>query len=269
MIDSPRIAIVGVGSIGSKHIDNLLAMGYQDLVGVDPRPMPHEERLPVISAFCDLEPWKPTHALICSPPDWHYHHAKYFVDQGISTFIEKPMTVSRVEASELCATAHMNKSILAVGYMERAHPAVKQAKEFVKRYGCVRAEICCYWQATEKTYSLHTSQESSHAIDLAQFLLGDMCLMSVRDLPWREVELKVEHARVCETKICMNMHETWTRRVIRLESENHEIFSEIYGESKDEWASCYQEELVAFLAGKPLCTGEDGLRVVEILEEMK
>ena len=30
MCDSPRIAIVGVGSIGSQHINNLLAMGYQD-----------------------------------------------------------------------------------------------------------------------------------------------------------------------------------------------------------------------------------------------
>lgn len=269
MIESPRIAIVGVGSIGSKHIDNLLAMGYQDLVGVDTQPMPNEDRLPVISAFCDLEPWKPTHALICSPPDWHYHHAKYFVDRGIPTFIEKPMTVSRVEASELCATAHMNKSTLAVGYMERAHPVVQKAKEFIEKNGCVRAEICCYWKATEKTYPLYTAQESSHAIDLAQFLLGDMSLMSVKDLPWREVVLTVKHTRGCETKICMNAHEDWPRRVLRLESENGEVFSELYGESKEQWAPCYQEELTAFLAGKPLCTGEDGLRVVEILEEMK
>ena len=269
MSESPRIAIVGVGSIGSRHIDTLLAMGYRDLVGIDPRPMPNEERLPIISVFCDLEPWNPTHALICSPPDWHYHHAKYFVDRGIPTFIEKPMTVSKVEASELCATAHMNKSTLAVGYMERAHPVVLKAKEFIEEYGCMKAEICCYWKATEKTYPLYTSQESSHAIDLAQFLLGDMVLMKVTDLPWREVVLTVKHSRICETKICMNAHENWPRRVISLESEAGNVFREIYGTTPDEWASCYQEELTVFLAGKPLCTGEDGLRVVEILEEMK
>lgn len=268
MSKAPRIAIVGVGSIGSKHINNLLAMGYQDLVGIDHRPMPNEERFPIISAFCDLEPLRPTHALICSPPDWHYHHAKYFVDRGIPTFIEKPMTVSKLEASELCVTAHMNKSVLAVGYMERAHPVVKKAKEFIEEYGCARAEIYCYWKATEKTYPLYTAQESSHAIDLAQFLLGNMSLMSVKDLPWREVVLTVKHARACETKICMNAHENWPRRVISLESEDHRIFSEIYGTTTEEWTPCYQEELTAFLDGNPLCTGEDGLRVVEILEEI-
>lgn len=269
MIESPRIAIVGVGSIGSKHIDALLAMGYQDLVGIDSRPMPHEERLPVISEFCDLEPWKPTHALICSPPDWHYRHARYFVDRGIPTFIEKPMTVSRVEGSNLCATAHMCKSVLAVGYMERAHPVVKEAKQFIEQHGCVRAEICCYWKATEKTYPLYTAQESSHAIDLAQFLLGDMALMKVTDLPWHEVVLTVKHSRVCETKICMNAHENWPRRVISLESENGNVFHELYGTTPEEWVPCYQEELKAFLNGKPLCTGEDGLQVMKILEEMK
>lgn len=267
MIEAPRIAIVGVGSIGSKHIDNLLAMGYEDLVGIDPRPMPHEERLSVISAFCDLEPWKPTHALICSPPDWHYHHAKYFVDRGISTFIEKPMTVSRVEASALCATAHMNKSILAVGYMERAHPIVQAAKDFIERNGCIKAELCCYWTATAKTYTLDTARESSHAIDLAMHLFGSAKIVDV-SLRTDEVTLISEHNSGTVCIVRMNMKE-WPRRVINMIGSNGERFIEIYGESKEEWDACYKAELMAFLVGKPLCTGDDGLRVVEILEEMK
>lgn len=264
---NPYIAIIGVGSIGSKHIDNLTAMGYRDLVGIDHRPMPNEERLPILSAFCDLEPWKLTHALICSPPDWHYHHAKYFVDRGIPTFIEKPMTVSKVEASELCATARMNKSTLAVGYMERAHPVVLKAKEFIEEYGCVKAEIFCYWKVTEKTYPLDTAQESSHAIDLAMYLFGDARILDMA-LYTDEVTLISEHSSGVVCTIRMNMHE-WPRRVINMIGSNGERFSEIYGESKEEWDACYKAELQAFLDGKPLCTGEEGLSVVEILEEME
>ena len=269
MIESSRIAIVGVGSIGSKHIDNLLAMGYRDLVGIDPRPMPHEERLPVVDSFEDINYWGVTHVLICSPPEFHYKHASYFLEQGIPTFIEKPMTVNVRDARELLCTATEYNTYIGVGYMERAHPVVTEAKEFIGKYGCMEAEICCYWCATPKTYPLYTAQESSHAIDLAQFLLGDMVLMKVTDLPWHEVVLTVKHSRVCETKIHMNAHENWPRRVINLKSENGNVFSEIYGTTPEEWVPCYQEELAAFLAGKPLCTGEDGLRVVEILEEMK
>lgn len=268
MIEAPRIAIVGVGSIGSRHIDTLLAMGYQDLVGIDSRPMPHEERLPVVGTLEDIEWWKPTHALICSPPDWHYHHAKYFVDRGIPTFIEKPMTVRKVEASNLCATAHMCKSVLAVGYMERAHPTVQAAKEFVEKHGCVKAEICCYWRATEKTYPLDTAQESSHAIDLALFLLGDASFVDARSAFDGEVTLHSDHVNGAACIIRMNMYD-WPRRVINLHGEDGVTFSEIYGDTKDEWDACYKAELQAFLNGKPLCTGEDGLRVVEVLDGLR
>lgn len=267
MIESPRIVIVGVGSIGSRHIDNLLAMGCQDLVGVDPRPMPHEERLPVISAFCDLEPWSPTHAVICSPPDWHYHHAKYFVDRGIPTFIEKPMTVSRAEASELCAIAHVNKSVLAVGYMERAHPAVIEARNFALSHSCERAEIYCYWRASRKTYTLNTARESSHAIDLAGFLFGQAVVFQSQEAG-NEFTVVTVHRDGTACTIRMNMQE-WPRRAINIKAEDGAIFSEIYGDTKDEWDACYKAELQAFLNGKPLCTGEEGLRVVEILEAMK
>lgn len=262
-----RIAIVGVGSIGSRHIDTLLAMGYKDLVGIDTRQMPQEERLPVVETFEDIERWNPTHALICSPPEWHYHHAKYFVDRGIPTFIEKPITVSKVEASELCATARLNKSILAVGYMERAHPAVKQAKEFIEKHGCTKAQIYCYWRTSRKTYELSTAIESSHAIDTAQFLLG-----RGRVDRWNQVGDEVvvftEYDSGSRCMISMNMHE-WQRRVIVLFGKDGEVFREMYGGSTEEWDSCYRDELQAFLDGVPLCTGKDGLNVVDILEQLK
>ena len=111
---TPRIAIVGCGSIGSRHINNLLAMGYQDLVAVEPRSMPHDERVPIVSMLEDLGSWDLTHALICSPPEFHYRHARYFINRGVRTFIEKPMTMTAMEARTLCAIAHMNKQEIAL-----------------------------------------------------------------------------------------------------------------------------------------------------------
>lgn len=34
-------------------------------------------------------------------------------------------------------------------------------------------------------------------------------------------------------------------------------------------ASCYVEELAAFLEGRPLCTGREGLAVVNLMEEIR
>lgn len=267
MTESPRIAIVGVGSIGSRHIDTLLAMGYQDLVGIDPRPMPNEERLPVVDSFEDINYWGVTHVLICSPPELHYKHASYFLEQGIPTFIEKPITVNIHHAHELLCASAEHDTYIGVGYMERAHHVVLAAKEFIEKHGCAKAEICCYWTATGKTYNLDTVQESSHAIDLAMFLLGPALLVgSCKE--GNEVTIRTDFEGGATCVIRMNMHE-WPRRVINVVGEDGEQFREMYGETQEEWNECYKAELQAFLDGKPLCTGEAGLRVVEILEEMR
>ena len=266
MIESTRIAIVGVGSIGSRHIDNLLAMGYQDLVGVDPRPMPHEERLPVVSEFRDLEAWRPTHALICSPPWLHFHHAKYFVDQGIPTFIEKPMTVSNVEASELCATAHLNKSILAVGYMERAHPTVQEV--YSLRSSIRKLTVECFWMAQPKTYNLDVMAESSHALDVALWLLGPI-QATWRSATQQVATVKIRHISGASSTINMSMNADQPYRKLTAELAEGNVYTRRYGTTSEEWDTCYKAEMQAFLGGAPLCTGEDGLKVVEILEEVE
>lgn len=267
-MSEPYIAIVGLGSIGSAHADRLWEMGYRDLIGIESSPRPHEERFPVINAFKDLGARQPTHALICTPPEWHYSHANYFLDNGIDTFIEKPMAVSSMEARMLLHLAQCTGAIVAVGYMERAHVVVQQAKEFIIAHGCYRAEICCYWRATSKTYTLDTIQESSHAIDLANFLLGKINYTISRVTEGNEETLCTRHTCGASSIIRMNMHE-WPRRVINLTGKDNVQFSVMYGDTKDEWEECYTEELTAFLTGAPLCTGEDGLWVVKVLEGLQ
>ena len=265
MSDVPRIAIVGVGSIGSRHINNLLAMGYQDLVGIDPRPMPHDERLPIVETFKDMEWWQPTHALICSPPEFHYHHAKYFVDRGIPTFIEKPMTVSKIEALKLCATADINESVLAVGYMERAHPTVNRVKSYAADVTC-SGLIECYWRGGQKTYPLDVVAESSHAIDTAQFIFGKIRSVRARRITTVSADLEVVCGKSSRVSVVMHMDAEPLRR-IRLDDGGHShVFT--YGAS-NEWDACYRTELQAFLDGKPLCTGSDGAAVVEVLEMVR
>src|SRR5574343_110843 len=175
---TPRIAIVGVGSIGSRHIDNLLSMGYTDLVGVDSRPMPDDERLPILDSFEDLSPWKPTHVLICTPPFLHYHHARYFLESGIPVFIEKPMTTKAIESVSLNELAKAAGTYIGMGYMERAHPFVQGLTGWIWGKNLSGAHIDCFWKATRKTYDGDVAEESSHAIDTAIYLFGEMKIES-------------------------------------------------------------------------------------------
>jgi predicted dehydrogenase len=266
MKTNARIAVIGLGSIGSRHVNTLLGMGYADLVGVDLRPMPQEERLPVVGELSEIEWWMPTHALICSPPGLHYVHAKRFVDRGIPTFIEKPMTMTTTEARNLCAAAHMNKSVLAVGYMERAHPVVQRFYDLRKRIKSLQIE--CLWKGLKKTYPLDVTAESSHALDLALWMLGPVSTV------WRSktadtATVRIKHVGGAFSMIAMSLIADMPYRKLSAELAEGNRLSERYGTMKAEWDDCYRAELQAFLDGAPLCAGHEGAAVVELIERMK
>lgn len=262
-----RIAIVGLGSMGSKHVSTLVEMGHTDLVAVEPHPMPNEDRLPVERELRDIEGFDSTHAIICTPPKEHYHHAKYFLDRGIPTLIEKPMTCTASEARRLCAIAHANKTVLAVGYMERGHRVVLQAKQWAAEHAVNRAEVYCYWRAMKKTYQLRIIDESSHAIDTALFTLGHAESAMRRGGIGGRAYASIRHQHAV-SEITMDM-EAEPRRRIQLYAADGNRFCEDYGTTVEEWSACYKAELGAFLRGAPLCAGEDGLAVMEILEQLR
>lgn len=268
--DIMRIAVVGIGSIGSAHIDRLLSMGYTDLVGVDPRPMPDDERLPIITEFDDFGAWEPTHAIICSPPEFHYHHALHFLKQGIPVLIEKPMTTTARDAEALCDFAKRRRLTLAVGYMERANPAVIYAKEVASRHEICMASIECYWMMTGKTYRQVMIAESSHAIDTARFICGSFSTARVRSINSASADIEMRRdSDDLSCSIIINAQASPMRRITLYTNINNPYLRIEYGHTKEEWGTCYRTELQAFLDGKPLCIGEDGLAVMRMLEEVR
>lgn len=260
-----RIVIVGLGSIGSRHLNSLMAMGCKDIIAVDTREMPNEERVPVLSDVADVMAWVPTHAIICTPPEWHYHHAKRFLERGISTFIEKPMTVESIEARELNKIAEMAGAKIAVGYMERAHPHVQEARRWAIAHYPYRAEFFCYWRTTEKTYGLDVMRESSHAIDTALYVMGSATGYKRCGRTGPRADIMIEHGRA-QSEIAMDMDASPRRRIKLFADELY--FEQDYGATPEEWTECYRAELQAFLDGKPLCTGQDGLNVVDVIEAL-
>lgn len=272
MSTSPRICIVGIGSIGSQHINTLRAMGYTNLVGLDTRPMPYDERLPIVDRVEDLGV-KPDYAIICSTPGSHYEHALYFLGRGIPTFIEKPMTVNLLQALELCDVASRRSASLAVGYMERAHPIVQSAYKYARMPQCrnharrnevTHGTVECRWMAVRRTYRPDVVAESSHALDTARYVFGKIDRVEVLHRSTTQVIVKLLCDGQVDVVVTMNTNAEPLRR-IHIYSKS-DVFVVNYGKTTEEWATCYQAELQAFLDGKPLCSGEDGAAVMKAIE---
>lgn len=70
---------------------------------------------------------------IVVPTSLHYNVAKAFLERGIHTLIEKPITKTLSEADELIGIAKDQKVILQVGHIERFNSAVLAIEPYIEK----------------------------------------------------------------------------------------------------------------------------------------
>ena len=133
-----NLAIIGVGHLGSKHLKVYDELRDQiNIVGVcDIKP----DRTQRLASYYNVEFFKNYQDLgdkvdavnICVPTTAHHEVAKFFLQNGVHTFIEKPMTINVEQADELIALSEKNSLKLQVGHVERFNAAFLGIKHFAK-----------------------------------------------------------------------------------------------------------------------------------------
>src|SRR5882724_12173958 len=94
-----KIAILGCGSIGRRHLRNLQALGQTNLVAFDPVPQAREQvaaemGINVYATTAELWQQNPDVALITAPSNLHIPLALEAVRSGCHIFVEKPLSHS-------------------------------------------------------------------------------------------------------------------------------------------------------------------------------
>jgi predicted dehydrogenase len=92
-------------------------------------------------------------AVIVTPNARHYAAAKAFLSRGIDVVCDKPLTFEVAEAEELGMLARQRDLLFCVTYTYTGYPAVKQAREIIRRGDIgeirfVNAEYPQEWLAT-------------------------------------------------------------------------------------------------------------------------
>lgn len=105
--------LVGQGSMGSRHLSRLSALGVLFVATLD-----SEEEvdrfLPSLEGVSTLN----TFVLIASPASTHATYAALFLEKGFSVFVEKPLATSAIDARNLQALRRPEQ-VLFVGHSER------------------------------------------------------------------------------------------------------------------------------------------------------
>ncbi len=139
MNTNPRLAVVGCGYWGSKHVRVINEMPSAQLVlAVDSQ----QERLDYIRAtYPEVMTAREFEAalnddidavVLATPISTHYMLAKQALQAGKHVLVEKPLATSSADCWELIALAERQKQMLMVGHTFEYHPAVEYLRQMVQ-----------------------------------------------------------------------------------------------------------------------------------------
>lgn len=153
--DDFRVLIVGLGSIGARHLRNsrlvcpgakIAVLRRPDSDFIDPQSVGADCFL---YRFSDVEDFAPHAAIIATPAPFHYVAATEIARLGVPLLVEKPLVADVDDASALVELCSSSSVTLAVGYNLRFLPSLRAAREKIIRGAIgevffVRAEVGQY-----------------------------------------------------------------------------------------------------------------------------
>lgn len=153
-----KFVIVGLGSIGRRHLKNLIALGEKDIILCRSMlaTLPDDELkgFPVEVAIEAALKHKPDAVIISNPTSMHLGAAIPAAAAGCHILLEKPIDNSLDRVPELKKALKKGGGRLLVGFQYRFHPTLKKVKECLSggRIGRV-VSIKSHWG--EALISLH------------------------------------------------------------------------------------------------------------------
>ena len=134
-----RAVVVGAGSIGQRHLKNLLALGHEVAAVLDPDPARLDEIRPLVGGGCrlatderDAFAGDANAAVICSPTHRHLDQARAALRRGWHVFVEKPLAHTLEGTDALVEEAGRAGRTVLVGCNLRFLPSLVLVKRLVE-----------------------------------------------------------------------------------------------------------------------------------------
>lgn len=187
-----RIAVVGAGLIGKRHIQHILAEPAAILAAVvDPSPAARDlARACGVGWFPDfaalLAARKPDGIVFATPNKLHVENGLAAVAAGIPALIEKPLADDLAEGARLVAAAEAAGVPLLVGHHRRHNPMIQRAKEIITsgQLGRLVSAHGFFWLMKPDDYfDVEWRRQSGagpiltnliHDVDLLRYLVGEI-----------------------------------------------------------------------------------------------
>ena len=188
---TPRIAVLGAGSIGRRHAEALAACPTARLAGLaDPseaaRALADRLGVPWHPDLAGLLADRPDGVIVATPSALHAAHAAECVAAGVPVLVEKPIATDLAAARGLVEAAERAGVALLVGHHRRHNPLVAAARAAVEagRIGrVVTASALCWLMKPQAYFAPAWRREPGagpvltnliHDVDLMRHLCGEV-----------------------------------------------------------------------------------------------
>ena len=128
--------VVGYGSIGKRHIENLSTFPNLQISVCTNRKYDSflkKNKCTIFSSLDDCIKQKPDIAFVTNTTNLHVKTAIKLAYAGIPMFIEKPLSNSTKDVSLLLSIIKKKKLVTMMGCVMRFHPAIKKIKELTSK----------------------------------------------------------------------------------------------------------------------------------------
>ncbi|MEM6825470.1 MAG: Gfo/Idh/MocA family oxidoreductase [Pseudomonadota bacterium] len=192
-----RIAVVGAGLVGRRHIDHVQSHARLDAV-VDPSEEARELAREIGAAwYPGLGAYLPRSradgVIIATPNRVHADQALAIIEQGLPVLVEKPITANAHEGARLVSEAEHAGVPLLVGHHRRHNPLIAAAKAAVEsgRLGRIALANAQFWLHKPDGYFAESWRRQAgagpvyinliHDLDLLRHLCGEIVAVSARE----------------------------------------------------------------------------------------
>ena len=315
-----KILIAGFGSIGRRHLRNLLAMGQNDIVlyrsGRSTLPTDEIGSIPVETSLKAALAHKPEAVIVANPTALHLDVAIPAAEAGCHLFLEKPVTDSLARVDELRAAMSRSGARALVGFQFRFHPGLRRAALLLQE-GAIGKPVSAQvhwgeylpdwhpWEDYRQGYAARADlgggvvRTLSHPLDYLRWLMGEVKSAHAITGQVSNLELTVEDVAEIGLRFVNgalgNVHLNYIQRPPQhtlqivgtngtLQWDNSDGMLRVYAPEKQTWTLyavpegfdrnvMFMDETRHFLdvvqgKAEPVCTLEDGIRVVELIQQI-
>ncbi|KTD06447.1 oxidoreductase [Legionella gratiana] len=299
-----RCAVIGVGYLGRFHAQKYQLLSNAELVAVcDLNPkilesVSDELQVPGYTNYHDLFD-KVDAVSIAATTNKHYEIAKSFLERGIHTLIEKPVTETITQAAELIQLAKKHQVKLQVGHLERFNSARLALDKYLDNPLFIDSQRLAPYNPRGADVNV-ILDVMIHDIDLIQHMVKSPIIsISAQGAPVLTNAIDIANARItfanhCVANLTASRISFKTERTTRIfqqdtylsidyQNKKFAVFKKGTGElfpgipdithEQKEFAKgdALFEEIKAFIKcieedSIPLVTGEDGLHALETAE---